>query len=163
MADVRIHPSPQQKNGPPIVVAGRKETAMLRAALLGDGWMPYLYSARRYADSVAYIRAQAEAQGRSLDGFGWLGYLPTCVDEDGDAARERAAQFLGGTYRQDFAAFIDRVVVAGTPVEVRDKLQAFVDAGARHLVVMPAVREGGHEMMLQLLNEITPTLSLPPA
>ncbi|MCW2549107.1 MAG: putative F420-dependent oxidoreductase [Mycobacterium sp.] len=161
MEDIRIHPAPLQEGGPPIVVAGRKEVAMRRAALLGDGWMPYLYSARRYAESVAFIRAEAQAQGRSLEGFGWLAYLPTVVDDDGDAARERAAQFLGGTYRQDFAAMLDRVAVAGTPAEVGAKLQAFVDAGARHLVLMPAVREGAQKMLLRILNEITPSLVSP--
>src|SRR5262245_60559290 len=49
MDAVRIHPPPAQRGGPPIVVAGRREPAMRRAARLGDGWMPYLYSARRYA------------------------------------------------------------------------------------------------------------------
>ena len=36
---------------------------MRRAARLGDGWMPYLYSARRYRESVARIREHAEAAG----------------------------------------------------------------------------------------------------
>src|SRR5690606_170936 len=40
MEEVRVHPAPLQPGGPPIVVAGRKEPAMVRAARLGDGWMP---------------------------------------------------------------------------------------------------------------------------
>src|SRR5262249_46726477 len=48
MDDVRVHPAPAQIGGPPILVAGRSEPAMRRAAQLGDGWMPYLYSPRRY-------------------------------------------------------------------------------------------------------------------
>ena len=36
------------------------------AARLGDGWMPYLYSPRRYAESVATIRETAAADGRDL-------------------------------------------------------------------------------------------------
>src|SRR5262249_60518081 len=56
MANVKVHPAPVQPGGPPIVVAGRKEPAMRRAALLGDGWMPYLYSARRHAAPVETIR-----------------------------------------------------------------------------------------------------------
>ena len=56
MEDVKIHPAPAQHGGPPIVVAGRQEAAMRRAARLGDGWFPYLYSARRYAASVATVR-----------------------------------------------------------------------------------------------------------
>ncbi len=37
MQDVKIHPAPVRAGGPPIVVAGRKEPAMRRAAILGDG------------------------------------------------------------------------------------------------------------------------------
>ena len=41
MENVKVHPAPTQPGGPPIVVAGRQEAAMHRAAcLLGDGWMP---------------------------------------------------------------------------------------------------------------------------
>jgi alkanesulfonate monooxygenase SsuD/methylene tetrahydromethanopterin reductase-like flavin-dependent oxidoreductase (luciferase family) len=160
MQDARIHPAPAQPGGPPIIVAGRQDVAMRRAARLGDGWMPYLFSARRYAESVATVRAEAAAAGRSLDGFGWLAYLPVSVDDDGALARRRAAEFLGGTYRQDFDAMLDRVAVAGTPSDVAGKLQAFVDAGARHLVLLPAVRENGHEMLVRILTEIAPHVAL---
>ena len=57
MENVRIHPAPVQPGGPPIIVAGRKEPAMRRAATLGDGWFPYLYSPRRYAASVDTVHA----------------------------------------------------------------------------------------------------------
>src|SRR5436190_1976369 len=49
--DVRIHPAPAQAGGPPIIVTGRQPVAMRRAAALGDGWMPYLYSPARYSRS----------------------------------------------------------------------------------------------------------------
>jgi probable F420-dependent oxidoreductase len=66
MEEVRILPAPVQPGGPPIVVAGRQPVAMRRAATLGDGWMPYLYSARRFADSVRTVREEAEKAGRAL-------------------------------------------------------------------------------------------------
>src|SRR5207237_6249527 len=69
MEDVRIHPAPVQPGGPPIVVAGRSAAAMRRAATLGDGWFPYLYSPRRYAASVETVRAVAADHGRSLAAF----------------------------------------------------------------------------------------------
>jgi probable F420-dependent oxidoreductase len=71
MEEVKIHPAPAQPGGPPIVVAGRKEPAMRRAAVLGDGWFPYMYSPRRYAESVSTIRRIAEEAGRDLAGFIW--------------------------------------------------------------------------------------------
>jgi probable F420-dependent oxidoreductase len=157
--DVRIHPAPAQGSDLPIVVAGRQPVAMRRAARLGDGWMPYLYSPRRYADSVATIRETAATDGRDLAGFEWFAFVFVNVDEDGDRAREDAARFLGGTYTKgDFAAMIDRVAAAGTVEQVTATLQAFVDAGARHLVFTPMVRSHPRPLLDRLVGEVLPGL-----
>jgi probable F420-dependent oxidoreductase len=63
---VRIHPAPAQPGGPPIVVSGRSEAAMRRAAERGDGWMPYLCSPRWHRESVARI---GELTDRRLDRY----------------------------------------------------------------------------------------------
>ncbi len=138
MDDVRIHPAPVQPGGPPIVVAGRQPPAMRRAAALGDGWMPYLYSPRRYAESVSVIRAHAAGIGRPLDRFEWCAFVFVGLDPDGDQARDDTARFLGGTYRQDFRAMVDHVAAVGDADDVTASLQRFVDAGARHLILAPA-------------------------
>jgi probable F420-dependent oxidoreductase len=158
MADVRVHPAPVQPGGPPIVVAGRKEPAMRRAALLGDGWMPYLYSARRYAASVQTIREVAADAQRGLDGFGWYAWVFVNVDPDGGRAREGAARTMGGNYNQDFREMVDNVAAAGTPEEVIDKLTAFVEAGARHFVFMPAPGPDGDADAIvgRLLDDVMP-------
>lgn len=138
MADVRIHPAPAQPGGPPIVVAGRRERAMRRAALVGDGWMPYLYSPRRYQASVRTIRELAAEAGRDLTGFEWYTFVFVNVDREGTRARQEAARAIGGTYDQDFQAMIDNVAAAGTPDEVTRKLRDFVAAGVEHFIFMPA-------------------------
>lgn len=158
MEDVRILPRPVQPGGPPIVVSGRQEVAMRRAGRLGDGWMPYLYSPRRYAASVATVREAAAEAGRDLDGFGWYVFVFVNVDDDGEQAREDAARFMGGTYSQDFRQMVDSVAAAGTPAEVADKLTAFVEAGARHFVFARATPRGADDELLarRLLEEILP-------
>jgi alkanesulfonate monooxygenase SsuD/methylene tetrahydromethanopterin reductase-like flavin-dependent oxidoreductase (luciferase family) len=123
--------------------------------------MPYLFSPDRYARSVAFVRAEAEAIGRPLDGFVWAAYLPVTVDEDADRARRRAADFLGGTYRQDFAPLVNRVAVTGTPAQVTTRLREYVRAGARHLVLLPAAQQGGDEMLLQIMADIAPRVRAP--
>lgn len=161
MDDVKIHPAPTQPGGPRIVVSGRKEPAMRRAARLGDGWMPYLYSPRRYAASVATIRDTAARAGRDLDGFGWYAFVFVNVNADGDRAREEAARTLGGTYAADFRPLVDNVAAAGTPDEVTTKLQAFADAGARHLLFKTAPgAHGGDDAHIvdALLDDVVPRL-----
>jgi probable F420-dependent oxidoreductase len=160
MDDVRIHPPPVQPGGVPIVVAGRRPVAMRRAVLLGDGWMPYLYSPRRYAESVTTIREIATREGRDLQGFEWFAFVFVAIDDDGDRARANAVEFLGGTYATgDFPAMIRRVAAAGTPDEVAATLQAFVDAGARHFVFTPTVRGSARAQLDRLFAEVVPRLA----
>jgi alkanesulfonate monooxygenase SsuD/methylene tetrahydromethanopterin reductase-like flavin-dependent oxidoreductase (luciferase family) len=158
MADVRIHPAPIQPGGPPLIVAGRQKVAMRRAVRLGDGWMPYLYSARRYAASVATIRELAHEEGRDLAGFEWLGFLFTNVGRTHEEAVEQASGFLGGNYRQDFSAILPNVAVVGTADEVTEQMQAYVDAGARHLVVVTAGHPQPQEMQHRIVEDIFPRL-----
>lgn len=159
MTEVKIHPGPAQAGGPPIVVAGRRDAAMRRAATLGDGWMPYLYSPRRYAESVARIREVAEIAHRDLTGFGWYAFIFVNIDPNRKRARQAAATTLGGQYNQDFQSMIDHVVVAGTRAEVLEKVQAFVDAGARHLIFTPAAGRGDPTTVVdRLLDEVVPHL-----
>jgi probable F420-dependent oxidoreductase len=157
MDDVRIHPAPAQPGGPPIVVAGRQPPAMRRAAQLGDGWMPYLYSPRRYAESVALIREHAERVGRTLERFEWCAFVFVGLDADGDRARDDAARFLGGTYRQDFRAMVDHVAAVGDVDDVTTSLQRFVDAGARHLILAPA-SPGPAATIERLFDDVVPRL-----
>jgi probable F420-dependent oxidoreductase len=156
MESVRIHPPPARPGGPPIVVAGRREPAMRRAALLGDGWMPYLYSARRYADSVATIRSFAETAGRDLSDFEWFVFVFVNADDDSERAREETLTFLGGTYRQGFSEMLDRVALAGTPAEVARGLREFVDAGARHFILAPASRGSALDVVLRVADDVIP-------
>ena len=160
MEEVKIHPAPVQPGGPPIVVAGRKDPAMRRAATLGDGWMPYLYSPRRYTESVGKVRAFADAAGRDLTGFRWMEYLFTNVQDDADKAREETAAFLGGTYNQDFKPLVDRVAAAGTPDQVAARVQEFIDAGARHIIFLPGTLGDRMGMARRIMRDIIPRLKL---
>ena len=160
MEKVRIHPAPAQAGGPPIIVAGRKPPAMARATKLGDGWMPYLYSPRAFADSVQRIRELAAQAGRDLSGFEWLQYLFINAGDDPDQARAETAAFLGASYAQDFTSLVDRLAAAGTREQVAARIQAFVDAGARHLIFVPthADRVG---MAKRILDDVLPQVVVP--
>jgi alkanesulfonate monooxygenase SsuD/methylene tetrahydromethanopterin reductase-like flavin-dependent oxidoreductase (luciferase family) len=163
MEQVRIHPAPAQPGGPPIIVAGRKDPAMARAARLGDGWMPYLYSPRAYGESVRRIRELADQDGRDLSRFEWMVFLFTNVGEDADAAREEVAGFLGGTYSQDFRQFVDRVAAAGTVEQVAARVQEYVDAGVRHVIFAAGSRTDRRGVMERIMTEVTPRVRAGPA
>jgi alkanesulfonate monooxygenase SsuD/methylene tetrahydromethanopterin reductase-like flavin-dependent oxidoreductase (luciferase family) len=149
---------PAQTGGPPLIVSGRKEPAMRRAARLGDGWMPYLMSASAYARSVHAIEGEARDNARDLTGFEWMMYLYTSIRRDGDRARQDVASFLGRAYGDRPAEMLDRIAPAGTPIEVASRLQDYVDAGVRHFIISPAASEDTLEVVTLAAEEVLPRL-----
>ena len=55
---------------------------------------------------------------------------------------------------------IDHVAAAGTVDEVTVTLQAFVDAGVRHLVFTPMVRGDPRPLLDRLVAEVLPRLDV---
>ncbi|HET6949692.1 MAG TPA: LLM class flavin-dependent oxidoreductase [Acidimicrobiales bacterium] len=155
--------APGQAGGPPLLVSGRKAAAMRRAARFGDGWMPYLMSPGAYARSVTTIRDEAAAAGRDLTGFEWAMYLYCSIRRDGDRARDDVATFLGGAYGDKPGAMLDRIAPAGTPEEVAARVQEYVDAGVRHLIVSPAAPEATLDVVTLAAREVLPRLTVPAA
>ncbi|WP_019925678.1 LLM class flavin-dependent oxidoreductase [Nocardia sp. BMG111209] len=147
--------------GPPLIVSGRKEPAMRRAARLGDGWLPYLISPSAYARSVTTIHTEAAAAGRDLTGFEWMMYLYCSVRADGDRAREDVAGFLGGAYGDKPSSMLDKIAPSGTPEQVAARLQEYVDAGVRHFVISPAAHEDTLGIVRLAAEEVLPRLKLP--
>lgn len=132
---------------------------MRRAGRLGDGWMPYMYSPSRYRDSVQRVREHAAEAGRPLDRFGWMVYLPACIDRDTERARRDAAGFLGRVYSQDFEDLVSHVAAVGTPERVAARLVEYVDAGARHFTFLLARRDEAVEQTELLANEVMPMVN----
>jgi predicted xylose isomerase-like sugar epimerase len=60
----------------------------------------------------------------------------TCVEDTREAARERVAKGMQATYRLPFERF-ERYTPFGTASEVADFIAPYVEAGARHVVLMP--------------------------
>ena len=67
---------------------------MKRAALMGDGWYPYLFTVRRLKASNEAIRAYAAEAGRDLAGFHWGLNQPTAISHDREEALAAAVERL---------------------------------------------------------------------
>jgi alkanesulfonate monooxygenase SsuD/methylene tetrahydromethanopterin reductase-like flavin-dependent oxidoreductase (luciferase family) len=107
------------------------------------------------------ISDEAHAVGRDLAGFEWLLFLYCSVRRDGDAARDDVAAFLGGAYGDKPRAMLGRIAPAGTPEEVAARLQPYVDAGARHIIISPAAHRDTLEIVELAAREVLPRLTLP--
>jgi alkanesulfonate monooxygenase SsuD/methylene tetrahydromethanopterin reductase-like flavin-dependent oxidoreductase (luciferase family) len=114
-----------------------------------------------YERSVQTIREEARRVGRNLDGFEWRIYLYTSMRRDGDVARNEVASFLGGAYGDQPRAMLDRIAPSGTPEEMVDRLQAYVDAGVRHFIISPATPADTLEVVTLAAEEVLPRLVRP--
>ena len=143
-SDVSIEPPPAQPGGPPLLVGGRSDAAIRRAARHGDGWLPYMVSPGRYARGLAVLDEEARVAGRGpAQRFQGL-VLFAHVDDDGERARAEAIAHLSGRYGMPFERHhVERLCVVGTPDECLARIDAYRAAGAEHISFNPAVAEHG--------------------
>jgi probable F420-dependent oxidoreductase len=139
--EVSMRPKPVQAGGPPIIIGGRSEAAMRRAARLGDGYMPYLFTPKQYADSQQKIHAYASAAGRHLANFHATLYQFIYIADSYEAAFQQANTRLSTNYNQPFDRLIERYCAIGTPEACIARLQEYIDAGARDLILVPTISE----------------------
>jgi probable F420-dependent oxidoreductase len=150
---VTLDPQPMQKPHPPIWVAGRKESAMRRAALYADGWIPYMYTPEMLHESIEKIHLFAKEAGRDLSNFRPGLFIFASVYPDRDEAREQAARALGKNYAQDFSKIAGRYTLYGNPDDCRKRLKEYVDAGAGTVLVSWACRQNDIPQNMKLVAE----------
>jgi alkanesulfonate monooxygenase SsuD/methylene tetrahydromethanopterin reductase-like flavin-dependent oxidoreductase (luciferase family) len=136
LKSARIKPAPDPPV--PIVIGGKGEAAVRRAARYGDGWLAIFCSARRFAQTREQIAEAAADAGRPVPP--WYGINVWCgLDADAARARQLLAGQLESLYHLPFGKF-ERLAPAGTPVQVAEELAAYRAAGADHITLIPAAR-----------------------
>jgi len=134
MRDAVILPVPSPRV--PLIVGGRSDAAVRRAARLGDGWLGIWVSPRRYRDVCGQIAEVATEAGRDTGVFEhalnvWCGFGSTREE-----ARAPLAAQMQDFYQMPFEPF-ERYSPYGTPEEVAEFLSPYVDAGCRRFNVIP--------------------------
>ena len=132
--DVTLLPGPVQQPHPPIWVSGRSDAAMRRAALLGDGWYPYLFTVRRLKQSNEQIRQIAAEAGRDLSRFHWGLNQPTSIMDNPEEALAQAVENVGQRYvtaERSAEDIAKALCIAGTPEDCVRSVQERIDAGVR--------------------------------
>jgi probable F420-dependent oxidoreductase len=159
-AGVSIDPKPVQRPGPPIWIGGRSDAALARAGRQGNGWVSYVVTPERYAQSVAKIGAAAAAAGRSLDGFVTAHLTFITVGRDYETARARWVARLSARYAQDFGPLAGKYGVIGTPEQCLEQLERFRAAGCHYFLLNPIcdVPEE-RDQLEQIAAEVMPTLT----
>ncbi len=136
--DVWLNPLPVRPGGPPLWVAGRKQPSVRRAALRGDGFLPYMYTAERCGRAYEEVRAQARAARRILmPDFAFGAYVYVSYGADHAAAVRRGDEHLAWRYSEPryLTDLSGKYVVAGDADACVEQLLAYRAAGCTHLVL----------------------------
>ena len=83
------------------------------------------------------IHALASEQQRDMSRFTPYHLVFTAVGETHEEAHRVAVEKLSRRYNQPFEHLVERYCALGTPRECVERLQCFVEAGARHLILSP--------------------------
>ena len=103
---------------------------------LGDGYTGIWLTPERFAQAGERIAEVAEAAGRDPAEIELGMQFWTSVSDDRDEAKALVSRGMQGTYRLPFERF-ERYTPFGSAAEVAEYLGPFIEAGARHINLIP--------------------------
>lgn len=141
--DVTLYPKPFRPV--PLFIGGRSDAALVRAGRYGDGYTGIWQSVSRFKEAAEKIAETAVAADRDPAGIEMGMQFWTSVDADRETAHASVAKAMQGTYKVGFEKF-ERYTPFGTAREVAEYIAPFVEAGARHINLIP-VQDSPDEVM----------------
>jgi alkanesulfonate monooxygenase SsuD/methylene tetrahydromethanopterin reductase-like flavin-dependent oxidoreductase (luciferase family) len=139
----------------PLIVGGRSDAAVNRAAVLGDGWLGIWVSPRRYESVRDLINRRAADAGRATRFEHalnvWCGFAT-----NREAARALVAEQMQNFYQMPFEPF-ERYSPYGTPEDVAEFLRPYIDAGCSTFNVIPCAPD--NESALAAVGELRTMLT----
>lgn len=133
--EVTVYPKPLQPV--PLFIGGRSDAALRRAGRYGDGYTGIWQSVDRFRQAREVIDDAAVAAGRDPGAVEmgiqfWAG-----IDDDADVARAQVGASMEAMYRLPFERF-EKYTPSGTARQVAEFVMPYVEAGARHINLVPA-------------------------
>jgi alkanesulfonate monooxygenase SsuD/methylene tetrahydromethanopterin reductase-like flavin-dependent oxidoreductase (luciferase family) len=132
--DALIVPAPPAPM--PIIVGGRSDAAVRRAGRLGDGWLGIWNSARRFAEVMEIVAAEAARVGRDDPPTRHAMQLWCGIDDSKEAGRARLAPAMESFYQIPFERF-EKYSPCGTPEDIAEFLVPYVEAGCTAFNLIP--------------------------
>jgi alkanesulfonate monooxygenase SsuD/methylene tetrahydromethanopterin reductase-like flavin-dependent oxidoreductase (luciferase family) len=153
--DVTLNPKPVRDGGPPIWIGANTDTAVRRAARLGDAWFINPHARMETIRSqLTVYEDELEQHGKSLDDVTLPLYREALIAEDTETAIRNAAPHLtekydkyvdwgqseamgdSGDLLKEFEDLLEDRFILGTPEQAREEIQRYRDElGIDHLVL----------------------------
>jgi probable F420-dependent oxidoreductase len=152
---VNMEPKPVQKPSIPILMGGGVDAVLKRSAEEADGWIAGSRGTpETFHQSWQKVQAYARAAGKDPAGLesGKLLYID--VGEDRTQCRDKLRAFTQAYYGPQYD--VDGTAVFGPPGVCAAKIQEFIDAGAKNIVLAPTGLEAGQ--LTRLAKEVIPAL-----
>ncbi len=158
LSEARLLPTPHRAGGPPVWMGGEVEAATERAGRLADGWLPNSVTPAAWTQGWARVLKAAAAEPGKAERLTPALYTTITIGRDARSAEAELRRFVEAYYAAPYEA-IARLqgFHAGDAASCLDRLQGFVAAGVRHIVL----RFGGGDQAAQLelaTREILPRL-----
>jgi alkanesulfonate monooxygenase SsuD/methylene tetrahydromethanopterin reductase-like flavin-dependent oxidoreductase (luciferase family) len=136
---------------PPVWTGGRSVPALRRGLREGCGFAPYLVTVEQFSALRSEIPAAAEQEGFEL-----AVNLLVAVDSPSERGVVAAQRRRPYGLAPDLVA---KHVISGSPAECVARIQEYVAAGARHVLLNLAVEADAKHRQLELIaQEMLPTL-----
>jgi alkanesulfonate monooxygenase SsuD/methylene tetrahydromethanopterin reductase-like flavin-dependent oxidoreductase (luciferase family) len=119
---------------PPVLVGGRSDRAVERAAQFGDAWLPMWVSPGTLARRAERLAELSQAHGRPTPSLSLL--VLAHVDEDPVRAREQADAHLRGQYGLGLEP-VERWTAFGPAAAVAEFLEPYTQIGVSEILLLP--------------------------
>jgi alkanesulfonate monooxygenase SsuD/methylene tetrahydromethanopterin reductase-like flavin-dependent oxidoreductase (luciferase family) len=137
------------------------DRVLRRVAKHADGWQSDATPAHIFGQRWQKIREYASAEGRDPDSLESSIHLMVNINDDEDAAFKEAAEFFGLYFGQGFMPEekMKLWLAYGTPAQVIQKIQAYLDAGCTTPVVRLVTRDFNGQFK-RLVEEVLPAFQV---
>jgi alkanesulfonate monooxygenase SsuD/methylene tetrahydromethanopterin reductase-like flavin-dependent oxidoreductase (luciferase family) len=137
--DERFGPQPARANGPPVLMGGQSGSALARMAAHADGYIHNGGPPRAFARAAEQARSAWADAGRPGRPQVWgMAYYALGGDGPTDAGRAYLLDYYAFT--GPFAQRIADGLLTG-PLQMREFLDGYADAGCDHLILFPTVAD----------------------
>jgi alkanesulfonate monooxygenase SsuD/methylene tetrahydromethanopterin reductase-like flavin-dependent oxidoreductase (luciferase family) len=119
---------------PPVLVGGRSDRAIERAARFGDAWLPMWISPETLAQRGERLAELAQKHRRPTPGISLL--VLAHIDEDPVRARGEADMHLRGQYGMPLDR-VERWTAFGSADQVAEFLEPYTQVGVSEILLLP--------------------------